>query len=124
MGQLHWRYCFKPIHVHTLTELQRRKVLESLIFLTEKRDGRIKARMCANGSKQRNWMQKEESSSPTTSIEALFMQSTINAKEKRDNITLDIPNAFIQMEHKGQTVHMKIRGELVDILISIDRNYY
>ena len=28
------------------------------------------------------------------------------------------------MEHKGQTVHMKICGELVDILISIDQNYY
>ena len=50
--------------------------------------------MCANGSKQRNWMKKEESSSPTTSIEALFIQSTINAKEKRNNITFDILNAF------------------------------
>ena len=110
VGQLHSRNCFEPIHVHTLTPLERRKVLESLIFLTEKWDGQIKARMCANGSKQRDWMQKEESSSPTTSIEALFLQSTINAHKKRHNITLNIPNAFIQMDHEGQTVHMKIRG--------------
>ena len=69
-------------------------------------------------------MQKEESSSPTTLIEALFLQSTINAHEKHNNITLDIPNAFIQTKHEGETVHMKIRGQLVDILVQIDKNYY
>ena len=69
-------------------------------------------------------MHKEESSSPTTSIEALFLQSTTNAHERRHNITLDIPNAFIQTEHEGQTVHMKIRGRLVDILVSIDPSTY
>ena len=99
-------------------------MLESLIFITEKWDGRIKARMCANSSKQRKWMQKEDSSSPTTSIEALFIQSTINAKEKQDNITLDISNAFIQTKHTSKTIHMKIRGELVDILVSIDPTTY
>ena len=36
VGQLHSRKFFQPIHVHTLTPLEQRKVLESLIFLTEK----------------------------------------------------------------------------------------
>ena len=51
VGQLHSRNCSQPIHVHNLTPIQCRKVLESFIFLAEKRDGRIKARMCGNGSK-------------------------------------------------------------------------
>ena len=51
VGQLHSRNCFQLIHVHNLTPIQCRKVLKSLIFLTEKRDDRIKARTCANGSK-------------------------------------------------------------------------
>ena len=34
VGQLHSRNCFQPVHMHNLTSIQRRKVLESLIFLT------------------------------------------------------------------------------------------
>ena len=94
------------------------------MFITEKWDGRVKARMCVNRSKQRKWIQKEDNSSPTISIEALFIQSKINMHEQRDIITLDIPNAFIQMVHTGKMVHMKICGELVDILVLIDLNTY
>ena len=39
--------------------------MESLIFLTEKRNGIIIGRACANGSIHREWMNKEELSSPT-----------------------------------------------------------
>ena len=56
MKQLHHRLCWKPTHIEGLSESDRRKAMESLIFLTEKRDGRIKARTVADGSKQRLWM--------------------------------------------------------------------
>ena len=69
----------------------------SLIFLIEKRDRSIKARACANGSTQRACIQKEEASSPIASTEALIMTSEIDAEEERDIVTLDIPNAFVQM---------------------------
>ena len=58
MKQLHDRVCFEPINPNALTPQERRKAMESLIFLTEKRDGKIKARACANGSVQRKWMDK------------------------------------------------------------------
>ena len=45
-------------------------------------------------------------------------------EEQKDNITLDILNAFIQTVHIGKMVHMKICSELVDILVSIDPNTY
>ena len=50
MQQLHDRIVFEPIKVEYLTEKERKRAMESLIFLVEKRDGKIKARMCANGS--------------------------------------------------------------------------
>ena len=53
MEQLHQRDCWKPRKVEDLTPEQKKKALDSLLFLTEKRDGRIKGRHCANGSKQR-----------------------------------------------------------------------
>ena len=50
VSQLHHRTCFQPMHVHELTPDQRRKVLESLIFIIEKWDGRIKARIAGKTS--------------------------------------------------------------------------
>jgi hypothetical protein len=54
MKQLHDRIAFIPVRVEDLTELEKRKAMESLIFLVEKRDGRKKARTVANGSTQRS----------------------------------------------------------------------
>ena len=50
MKQLHQRICFRPISVYDMTPQERRRAMQSLIFLTEKRDGTIKARTCADGS--------------------------------------------------------------------------
>jgi hypothetical protein len=126
--QLHDRECFIPISKEELNELERRRALESLIFLTEKRDGTIKARQCANGSTQRDYMTKEDVSSPTVSTEATLLRSVIDAEEGRDVATMDIPNAFIQTivedrDSEGNRTIMKIRGLLVDLLCQIDLTY-
>jgi hypothetical protein len=41
--QLHDRNAFKPVHIGDMTKSEREKALESLIFLAEKKDGRVKA---------------------------------------------------------------------------------
>ena len=79
-----------------MTLNERRKAMESLIFLTEKRDRRIKARTCANGSIQRKGMEKEESASPMAALESVIITLLIDTKENRDTVTVDIPNVFIQ----------------------------
>ena len=84
VNQLHQRGCFQPIDVNLLAPEERKKALESLIFLTEKRDGRAKARTCADGRKQRLWMDKNEAASPTVLLESVMITSTIDAKENRD----------------------------------------
>ena len=60
-----------------------------MTFLEEKHDGRIKGRTCAVRSIQRGYISKEESTSPTTAMEVIFITGVIEAKEKRDVITLD-----------------------------------
>jgi hypothetical protein len=52
MQELHERVVFKPLNVGELTQQERRRAMDSLIFLVGKSDGRIKARTCANGSSQ------------------------------------------------------------------------
>jgi hypothetical protein len=43
--QLHERWVFKPIDASTISALDGRHALESLIFLVEKKDNPIKARL-------------------------------------------------------------------------------
>jgi hypothetical protein len=44
MKQLHLRDTFKPVHWRDLSKLEKLSVLESHMFLKEKRDGKIKGR--------------------------------------------------------------------------------
>ena len=50
MKQLHDREFFYFIRIESISPEERKRVLESPIFLVEKKDGRIKARHYANGS--------------------------------------------------------------------------
>jgi hypothetical protein len=52
MKQLNDRVVFEPISVNEMTALERKRAMESLVFLKEKRDESIKARFLANGSTQ------------------------------------------------------------------------
>ena len=68
------------------------------MFLTEKSDGSIKARLVFNGKPTRDWLSREDTSSPTALQEGIFMTATVDAKEERDVMSTDLPNAFIQAE--------------------------
>jgi hypothetical protein len=124
MQQLHDREVFAPIKVEDLTESERKKAMESLIFLVEKRDGTIKGRTCADGRPQRSYMNKEDAASPTVMTESILITATIDAHQGRDVMTIDIPNAFVQTpieQNEGEDrITMRIRGPLVDMLLDID----
>ena len=128
MRQLHDRVVFEPVNVDSLLPKERKRAMESLMFLTEKRDGTIKGRTCANGSIQREYIDREDAASPTAMTESILIAATIDAKQRRDVMTADIPNAFVQTEIDdkdfGHRVIMKIRGALVDILLEIDSEIY
>jgi hypothetical protein len=128
LKQLHDRVVFKPIHISELTDVERKRAMESLIFLVEKRDGTVKARTCANGSTQREYVDRDEATSPTAMTESVIITGTIEAKQSRDVMTADIPNAFVQtrIEDKqvGERIIMKIRGPLVDMLLELSPETY
>jgi hypothetical protein len=126
MKQLHFRDTFKPMHWKELTHEQKQTVLESHMFLKEKRSGEIKGRTVAGGNKQRDFLTKEEVSSPTVATEAVLLTCIIDADEGRDVVTIDIPNAFIQtrIEDEKDMAIIKIRGILVDMLVDIAPDIY
>ena len=123
MKQLHDRVVFEPIRIEDLTEIEKRRAMESLIFLVEKRDKCIKGRACANGSSQREYMERDEAASPTTMTESVMITATIDAKQNRDVMTADITNAFVQVDfdekEKGERIIVKIRSSLFNVLTEL-----
>ena len=65
VDQLHKQHCFTPMDVSTLTVLEKKQAQEALLFLTEKRSGKIKGRLVFNGKPTREWLSREDSASPT-----------------------------------------------------------
>ena len=80
MKQLHLRDTFKPVHWKSLSPLQRLTVLESHMFLKEKRSGLIEGRTVAGGNKQRDCISKEDVSSPTVATQSVLLTSIIRGK--------------------------------------------
>ena len=125
MSQLHDRICWKPRTLESLTHEERQKALESMLFLTPKRDGTIKGRTVAIGSKQHAWTQKGDASSPTVGLASVFLTGVQEAKEQRIVTVVDIPNAFVITDHEGApTVIMKIKGKVAEILIQLHPEVY
>jgi hypothetical protein len=123
LSQLHDRSALDPKDASLLTRAQKKAALEYLMFLKKKRCGRIKGRGCADGRKQREYTSKEDASSPTVSIEALMLSCVIDATEKRDIATVDIPGAFMQAD-MDELVHMRLEGTMAELLVKLDPKFY
>ena len=55
--------------------------MESLLFLTEKRDKTLKSQHCANRSTQCAYMECDEVTIPTVSMEGTLLTTVIKAHE-------------------------------------------
>ena len=96
MGQLHDRACFEPIRVKDMTEEEKRQAQMALTHLTKKQDETVKGRTVCNRKLTREWLSREESASPTESIEGMFLTASMGAWEQQDVMSSDAPNTFAQ----------------------------
>ena len=76
-----------------------------------------------DGRPQRLYTNKEDSSSPTISIEALMLSCAIDAKENRYVIVSDIPGAFLQADMEDK-IHMLLEGTVAEIIVKLDPTIY
>ncbi len=119
--QLHWCNSFQPVHWKDVDKEKRKQILELHVFVKKKRTGQIKACKVAGGNKQREFISKENVSSPRVAMESVLLTSLVDAHENYDIAIVDIPNAFIQMvvEDDEDKVVMRIRGHMVDVLVKV-----
>ena len=78
---------------------KKRKALETVNLIKEKRCNKLKGRTCANGARLR-WFVKEgdDFSSPTASLEVIISTMIIDSYEERDVTIADIPGAYLHAE--------------------------
>jgi hypothetical protein len=114
---------FEPKHARDLSEEDKKKALSSLIFLKEKKSTVIKARSCANGSPQRKHVGKEDAAAPTVALESVFITSTIDAKESRKVVRVDILGAFLHSDKEGYVI-MKMVGTLAELMVKTNPKLY
>ena len=87
------------INPETLSTEDKVKLLNAVNLIKQKQDGTIKGRTCADGSKQKIYLGKDESvASPTVSMESLFTTLVIDAYEERNIATFDIPGSYLHAE--------------------------
>jgi hypothetical protein len=125
MTQMHDLQAFFPRgDPTTMTQEQHRNALSSLIFLKEKANGDIKSRTCINGAPQRVYIKKEEdAASPTASTDSVFMIGAVNAHERRDVVTADLPGAFLNTV-TDELVFMVLKGELCELMVRVNPKIY
>eukprot|EP00956_Cyclotella_meneghiniana_P035517 scaffold115573_cov38-Cyclotella_meneghiniana.AAC.1 len=123
LQQLHDLVTYTPVHARELTDKQKREALASLIFLTEKRCGRVKTRACVNGNPQREYIPKENAASPTVMNDSVMITSAIDAHENRRVVTLDIPGAFLHADLDEEVI-MLLRGQLAELMVKVDPELY
>ena len=71
------------IHAQVLIQnptVERNQAMQSFIFSTEKKDGKIKARACTNGSTQQNYTDCNEAASPTAIIKPHVITAVMDTK--------------------------------------------
>ena len=113
-------HCFLPSQLNCK---QNWVALKYLMFLKEKHCGKIKGRGCADGCKQQVYKSNDETSTPTIYVESLFLLSMLNTKESRYTVTSDVPGAFMQADI-DELIHLRLDGELVELLIKVDPSYH
>eukprot|EP00957_Ditylum_brightwellii_P066184 5022359-Ditylum_brightwellii.AAC.1 len=99
-----------------MSEEERDETLEALMFLKEKRDGRIKGQTCTDGRKQRKRLNINDATSPTVMVKLVLITAAIEAKEGIEVTTTDIPGSYLLAE-MDELVHMKLEGRLDELLV-------
>ena len=120
LGQIVNRQCYEPVDISTLTESEKEKAQGSMMLLNQKQNGEVKARQVFNGKGTRGFYTREESASPTASGDSVMLTSVVDANERRDTMTNDAPNAFIQahVPEGKERIIMKTTGVLVDMFVA------
>ena len=117
LTQMHQLEAFALQDASTLTYEQHRWALESIMHVKHKHDDSNKARLCADGRKQRLMIRKDKSASPTVCSDLVFITAAVEVAERRRTAVVDLPGAYLSanMDDKEEVL-MVLRGDLANMM--------
>ena len=121
-SQLNDKGIFKPCKVDELSRSQKADASNLITMVKEKRDGKIKGRACADGRKQRRYINRDDVSSPTVQLESLMISLLIDTHEQREVATADVIGAYL-LANMDDFVLVKINGTAVDIMCKVNATF-
>jgi hypothetical protein len=123
LTQMHGIEVFCSVRRDALTKEERTKAFASLMFLKEKRDHLVKARMCTNGQKQRGNRTEQDTTPSIVSTEAVFITVVVDAYKGCDVACFDIPGAFLHAD-SDKDITMILRGRWAELVVQDAPNLY
>ena len=119
------RGCVEVLTIMDMDDTIKKKALNYLIFLKQKRCGSVKARGCADGRPQWEYISKDDWSSPTVSNYVLMCSYVMSAMEQRHVITYTIPYIFLQNNWPDnlEDCYLWFKTMMVDMVCEINSKY-
>ena len=102
--QLHDIEVLTPTHKKDLLKQQIKDAPRTMLVIKEKRDGALKGRTSADGSKQCSWYNKVDATSLTANADSVIVTSAIDAFERRVARTGSMKGAFLHVHQDDFTV--------------------
>ena len=93
--------------------------------IVEKRNGIVKARAVADGSKEQTLpgYKKEDGASPTVATDSIMITAAIEAHKQRDVATIDIPSSYLHA-YNDIEMRMVLQGHLAELMVQVDLQIY
>ena len=115
----------QPIPFIELSNQDKKEALEAVNIIAEKHIGKIKGRMCANGSRQRKYLKDGETfASPTAFLESIMATLVIGMHEGRDIAIADVPEAYLHAKFPNEKkVIICMTDIFVNIICEINEEY-
>lgn len=129
LQSIHGKGVFSQRRLSGLTLAQRRKIIRSSMFCKEKflSTGifeKLKSRLVAGGNLQdKSTYAESETSSPTVSLQSIYLVAMLAAKEGRAVGTMDVGTAYLNADMKREVL-MRVEPSLARLLVSIDPTSY
>eukprot|EP00804_Cyclotella_cryptica_P004105 CCRYP_019110-RA/>CCRYP_019110-RA protein AED:0.32 eAED:0.32 QI:0/0/0/1/0/0/2/0/274 len=89
----------------------------------KKDTGEVKGRTCINRAPQREYIRKEDATSPTVATDSVFLTGALDAYQRRDVAFIDLPGAFLHTL-TNEMIIMVLRGELCELMCMVDPKLY
>lgn len=93
-----------------------------LTMVKEKRDGKIKGRICTDSMKEQKYIANENVASHSVQLESLVLVLLIDAHDGKDVATVDVMGVYLLANMKDFVLVKLTRGA-VDILCEVNKRY-